>query len=304
MCTGKNASNAPSLADAPAATAATKNLTVTIECSKNLILSRYDVLVYMDGERVEKVDHGDTKEFSLSLAPGCHEITFTEDGDSKVDGAKSFTLQEEDSVLCAKIHCTASQVEVIDFSVKTLTQAAEDQKKAEEEAAAAAAAKEQAAKEQAEKLAAEQEAAQQKAAEEQAAAEAAAAAREEATKVLTVENSPDLAALLEDESADTCTAFASKYAGRTIEFDGSVDYVANHGSSTTRFDFLLSAGDYSEVSQRGPTFRFNDVNRLNLHLPDNCEGLYTGDNVHIVATVDKYDTDKGFFLKPVSVSPR
>lgn len=126
-------------------------------------------------------------------------------------------------------------------------------------------------------------------------------------QVLTVENNADLAALLNDTTGTLRDDFAAKYIGRTIAFDGSIDIFANHENYDTRWDFLISYGDYSETTQLGPTFKFEDVGRSDLHLegPDLPDGIAIGDHFHFVAEIVEYDSDRDiFYLDPVSTTPR
>lgn len=122
---------------------------------------------------------------------------------------------------------------------------------------------------------------------------------------LTVDNCPELAEILKktDEFDESYSAFASKYAGRIIEFDGRIDYCINHEKYKTRFDYLVSAGDYDPDSQIGPAFTFENVAYYDLHtdLPIVSVGL----NVHIVAEVVSFNSTNGlFYLDPVSVTGR
>ena len=97
--------------------------------------------------------------------------------------------------------------------------------------------------------------------------------------------------------------FASKYKGRKIEFDGRVDYLMNNGNYNTRYDFLLSAGDYDPDTQIGPNFKFENVNFYDLH--SDLDSIQVGQNVHIIAIVDEFDSEHElFFLSPVSVTGR
>ena len=62
-------------------------------------------------------------------------------------------------------------------------------------------------------------------------------------------------------------AFAAEYHGRTIEFDGSIAAMGNHGDCKTRYDLLVGAGDFSATTSSGPNFQFHDVNiTSDLHL--------------------------------------
>jgi hypothetical protein len=127
--------------------------------------------------------------------------------------------------------------------------------------------------------------------------------------ILTIENSEELAAVLstKNEFDPIIKNFSEKYAGRTIEFDGNVAYLNKHENSDTRFDILISAGDYNENTAVGPNFQFNDVGVYDLDL----DTLYfedvisIGKNLHIVAKIMKYNENSGLFeLDPVAVKVR
>ena len=121
---------------------------------------------------------------------------------------------------------------------------------------------------------------------------------------ITVNNSEEFRRILSGEADDSeCAAFVRKYAGRNIVFKGSIDYCDFHGDYNTRFDYLLSGGDYNENSQVGPTFKFEDVNYLDLHtsIPEVTVGL----NVMITAEIESFDINTGiFYLDPVSLTAR
>jgi hypothetical protein len=125
---------------------------------------------------------------------------------------------------------------------------------------------------------------------------------------LTEANNGDLAALLENTDPSVKgQEFVEKYEGRTIEFDGNVAKMGNHGTYKTRYDILIFAGDYTDAP-RGPSFQFNDVNivsDLNLigsNIPDT---IGEGDNLHIVAKVAGYNTGGDLLLlDPISTEMR
>ncbi|MGO4186379.1 DUF4839 domain-containing protein [Pseudarthrobacter sp. TAF60_1] len=131
-----------------------------------------------------------------------------------------------------------------------------------------------------------------------------------AEQTLTVQNNAELAALLTatDLDYDRIEGFATKYKGRTIEFDGNIADMNNHGDYKTRYDILIGAGNYSATSMPGPNFQFKDVNIVSdLHLTGSNipDGLGKGNNLHIIARVEGFNRTQGlFFLKPVSTSVR
>ena len=122
---------------------------------------------------------------------------------------------------------------------------------------------------------------------------------------LTVDSCPELAAILSNkaEMDPSYSDFASKYKGRTIEFNGRIDYCSHYKNYDTRFDYLVSAGDYDPDHQVGPSFKFENVNYSDLHT--NMDTVSVGLNVRIIAEVRSYDSNSGlFYLKPISVNKR
>lgn len=126
-------------------------------------------------------------------------------------------------------------------------------------------------------------------------------------EVLTVDNNQDLKTLLTSgEDYALSKAFAKTYEGRKIEFDGNVASAASHNGASTRFDFLIYAGDYSDtVANPGPSFQLRDVNFYDLNLQGRGSGVGMEDNLHIVAEVGEFEPRTGLFLlKPVSTRLR
>jgi hypothetical protein len=83
--------------------------------------------------------------------------------------------------------------------------------------------------------------------------------------------------------------------------------VANHGDAKTRYDFLIAPGDQGPESTRGPEFKFEDVNYLDLNLtgPNTPDAIGMGDLLHVVARVEEYNpTQCLFFLDPVTTEVR
>lgn len=128
-------------------------------------------------------------------------------------------------------------------------------------------------------------------------------------ETLTVNNCEELKSVLQlkDPVDPSVKEFADKYKGQTIEFDGRIDYMTQHENYKTRYDLLLSSGDYDENTQIGPSFQFSDVGLQELGIKDLYlpEFVKVGSNIKIVAEVKTYNEDSGLFiLKPVSIQER
>ncbi len=118
--------------------------------------------------------------------------------------------------------------------------------------------------------------------------------------ILTTENCQEFASILtlKADMDPLYGEFAEKYKGRVVEFDGCITYLTNHGDYKTRYDLLLSAGDYvnEDTQNAGPNFRFSNVGIYELG-----DGLVIADyikiggNVHVVAKVEGYNSNTGIF---------
>ena len=127
--------------------------------------------------------------------------------------------------------------------------------------------------------------------------------------ILTIYNCPEFASILSNkkEYDSSYLEFSQKYKGRTIEFDGRIDYITKHNDYKTRYDILVSAGDYDPEHQIGPNFKFKNVNAADLDLGTLYleDKISVGMNVRIVAKVGDFEPGSYlFFLNPVSVSKR
>lgn len=128
--------------------------------------------------------------------------------------------------------------------------------------------------------------------------------------ILTVDNSPELAAILslKADMDQSYADFAEAHKNQVIEFNGCITYLTNHDNYDTRYDLLISAGDYVDenTANPGPTFKFKDVGVYDLG--DGltlADYIKVGSNVRIQAKVRSYNSDTGLFeLDPVSVEAR
>ncbi|MFE7889763.1 DUF4839 domain-containing protein [Streptomyces sp. NPDC057412] len=144
--------------------------------------------------------------------------------------------------------------------------------------------------------------------EEPSATPTATAAERAAAEVITPENNSEFAALLKVDTCDAANAdFATKYAGRTIAFDGSVVHMAPHGDYKTRYDFLLGPGDKGPNTTVGPAFQYEDVNVAELSLTgkDVPAAIGVGDKFRFVAEVGDFNAVQCLLhLDPVSTETR
>jgi hypothetical protein len=126
---------------------------------------------------------------------------------------------------------------------------------------------------------------------------------------LTKNNNEEFAALLRvaDDCDESIASFAAGYGGRTIEFDGSIRDMANHGDADTRYDILVAPGNKGPEATVGPNFKLEDVNVFDLKLtgariPDS---VGAGDRFRFVARIGEYDEASCLLLlQPVATSVR
>ncbi|NHM13583.1 DUF4839 domain-containing protein [Xiamenia xianingshaonis] len=292
------------------------SLQLDITCQENLLFSRYDVNVLIDGTSIGILDHGASKTYEIDLEEGSHTLTVEKEDDSAVDGSVDFEITQESYASC-NLALSSDQVAIEDFQIISITEkekrekAAQEKAAIEEEARKKEEAQAQAAQEEAARRAQEEEAkaAQEKAAEEEARKreeEEAKAAEERMNTPLTADNDADFAEFLDSEDYGAISSFANSHIGQVIEFDGNVADVAHHEGFDTRFDYLIYVGDYSETSAHGPIFQFEDVNYYDLNLADGSpDTIGVGLNLRIKAKIVDYDSNADITkLDPIEVSVR
>lgn len=247
---------------------------VKTECEENLLFSRYDVNIFIDDELLGTLEHGATDIYTAELVEGEHTLKAEKEDESDVDGTVEFEVSEN-MELSYQLSLSNDQIEI--EKIEPEQDASQNEEKTDEESA--------------EKI---------KDTEED---------KDATEEVLNMNNCEELAALLslKDEFDPSIAEFASKYQGRTIEFDGNVAYVSPHEGYNTRFDYLIYAGDYSESEVSGPSFQFEDVNYYDLNLEgDNVPDTFdVGLNIHVVAKIKEYNSESGLFkLEPVAITMR
>lgn len=133
----------------------------------------------------------------------------------------------------------------------------------------------------------------------------------ESETILTIETCTDLKTLLsiDGEINDFYSEFAETYKGLIISFEGCITYVTNHDDYDTRYDIMISGGDYVDngTSNLGPVFKFENVNVSNLGINDLFlpDFVKVGTNIQITAMVQNFNSETGlFFLKPVLIEER
>lgn len=131
---------------------------------------------------------------------------------------------------------------------------------------------------------------------ESSSSEPAAGAETESTDILTPKNNAEFDAALQqsDPYSPVIKAFAEKYEGRVIEFDGFVGASMLHGNYKTRYDMLLDAGDFNPDKSQGPDFRLTSIGSESVYVDGTGSDpsvFPVGSNIHIKATISDYKDD-------------
>ena len=258
------------------------DVAIEVECVENLIFSKYDVEMSIDDEFEGAIPHGDKETFEVVLKRGKHTISFKSAEDDALDGEVVVEITKNETIKL-KISCSSSGVDAELIS----SPEAKDENASEITT-------------EPDKTEANSEPNKTDSSSQIETSEADSPAEN-----LTIDNCPELAAILSNKAEidESYSSFASKYKGRIIEFDGRIDYCTKHEDYNTRFDYLVSAGDYEPNHQIGPTFKFEDVNYYDLNT--NLDTVSVGLNVRITAKVVSFDSNSGlFYLEPVSVEGR
>lgn len=128
--------------------------------------------------------------------------------------------------------------------------------------------------------------------------------------IITPENNPEFAEILNEKSecSPLIKDFASTYDGETVSFDGSIVNILEIEGYRTVVDVLISPGNFSETSQKGPHFKFEEVQpAVSMHFPadDPAESIYVGQNLHFEAEIESFDQNSCLlYLDPIKTTSR
>lgn len=87
-------------------------INLEINCSENLILSRYDVKAYVDKYSYQgTIKHGTTETYKITLNRGEHTVNFENIEDSSIKGEAKIKVTKNDTIKL-EINCTSSKINV------------------------------------------------------------------------------------------------------------------------------------------------------------------------------------------------
>lgn len=91
------------------------SIQLELNCVRNLLFSKYDLDVFVDGNKIGKLDHGATRTYSVELVEGTHTLVAAKEGSRTIDGTIDLEISE-DSKFMYKLSCTSQQVEIEEIS--------------------------------------------------------------------------------------------------------------------------------------------------------------------------------------------
>lgn len=264
---------------------------IKVKSTENIIFSKYDVKVFIDGVEQGTIKNGDVEEYTLELEENNHNLKIVNCENEEIKGEDDFHVSDSEKFqFLITNHSDRIEIEKENYEEenndKSNSNESIDKKQKPADKTESIEKKEPVAN---------------KVEEEKPNID---------KEILTVKNCDDLKnlLLLKDESDPSIKVFAEKYRDRIIEFDGCITYVQNHMTNSgkvynTRYDVLIGGGDYDPNIQRGPSFKFDNVNRYDMGLTS--EGISMGKNVRVKAKVGIFNEDNLlFFLDPISVDDR
>lgn len=102
-----------------------KEVSVHVNCIKNLVFSKYDINIEIDGHHLGKLTHGTEQTYTVYLSNGTHKISFSEVSNTSVNGEASFTI-EGNSELSYELSCFDDNITVKDLLAEEETEATSD----------------------------------------------------------------------------------------------------------------------------------------------------------------------------------
>lgn len=87
-------------------------LQVHVDCSPNLIFSKYDIDIFLDDVKQETLTHGSKSDYSFRVAEGSHTLTFSKSGSTSVSGSATIDAVSTDVAVSYKLTCYSDRVAV------------------------------------------------------------------------------------------------------------------------------------------------------------------------------------------------
>lgn len=94
---------------------------IEVNCVENLIFSKYNVKIYIDGNLQGILLHGGTDTYTAFLENGVHNIKFASENDETVVGEVQINISQND-VFKYEIYCTSLEINVSDLLSETETE--------------------------------------------------------------------------------------------------------------------------------------------------------------------------------------
>ena len=84
---------------------------ITLDCESNWFFDKYDLFVWLNGEKHGKLDHGKSKTFKFEIEDGTYTLLLCKDGDDSVKGSVTFTITDNTDI-SYDVKCNTSEVRV------------------------------------------------------------------------------------------------------------------------------------------------------------------------------------------------
>lgn len=101
-------------------------VTMQIDFVPNLLFSKYDVVLNMDGASQSTLKHGEDKEFKFTVDPGEHNFTFQKDEESDINGSTVLNVKG-DTDISLKISCYNDKIDVETIYLMDMGEVGEDE---------------------------------------------------------------------------------------------------------------------------------------------------------------------------------
>ena len=88
------------------------DVTFDIECEENLLFSKYDVEIYIDGVYKGVLKHGTKEKYEVNMRKGSYEVRFVKDDESDVKGYINVDVTKDETIKL-QIHCYNSKIEAV-----------------------------------------------------------------------------------------------------------------------------------------------------------------------------------------------
>lgn len=98
---------------------------IEMDCISNLIFNKYNIDVYIDGNKIAALQHGNQDTLEIELDKGSHTLKVTKENESSISGAAAFDVSDTIKI-SFELYCQSDKITLTEKYIEILSPLAEE----------------------------------------------------------------------------------------------------------------------------------------------------------------------------------